>query len=114
MGDWLIERLVQTHERGAFSCGKGPLDAFLRTLVRQYEKRKLGRTYVAVRPGEKRVQGYYTLASGAVPFVQLPQSVSRKLPKHPAPTALLGRLAVNQKAQGCGLGTMLLIDALNR
>jgi GNAT superfamily N-acetyltransferase len=114
MSDWQIERLDRSHERREFSCGRGFLDDFLRTLVRQYEKRNLGRTYVAVRAGDKRVLGYYTLASGSVSFESLPSKSARKLPRHPIPVVLLARLAVDQSAQGQGLGAALLVDALER
>ena len=114
MADWLIERLGRSHERPAFDCGKSPLDEFIARLVSQYEKRNLGRTYVAVRPGERRVIGYYTLASGAIAFQNLPEDSARKLPKHPVPVILLARLAVDRSAQGQGLGEGLLLDALSR
>jgi GNAT superfamily N-acetyltransferase len=114
MESWRIERLSRSHERDEFSCGREALDVFLRSLVSQYEKRDLGRTYVAVRPGERRVLGYYTLASGAVSFQSLPTGAARKLPKHPVPVALLARLAIDRAAQGRGLGGMLLADALRR
>jgi GNAT superfamily N-acetyltransferase len=112
MTDWHIERLDRSHDRSSFTCGKSPLDEFIRRLVSQYEQRDLGRTYVAVCPGEKQVSGYYTLASGAITFQNLPESTARKLPKHPLPVVLLARLAVDQATQGQGLGDALLIDAL--
>src|SRR5438874_470174 len=99
MADWQIEHLDSTHQRQEFVCGKPPLDDFLKSLVSQYEKRNLGRTYVAVRPGEKQVCGYYTLASGSVPFAHIPAKAAKKLPKHPVPVALLGRLAVAETVQ---------------
>ena len=114
MAEWVIEPLDSSHERAEFCCGKPPLDNFLRSLVSQYEKRRLGRTYVAVRPEDKRVLGYYTLASGAVCFENLPAKAARKLPRHPVPVVLLARLAVDQAAQGQGLGALLLVDALRR
>jgi GNAT superfamily N-acetyltransferase len=114
VGEWLIERLDRSHERGEFHCGQAQLDQFLHALVGQYEKRKLGRTYVAVRPAQKRVDGYYTLASGAITFQHLPAKVAKKLPRHPVPVALLARLAVDQSMQGRGLGKILLMDALKR
>jgi GNAT superfamily N-acetyltransferase len=40
--------------------------------------------------------------------------LAQKLPKHPIPVALIGRLAVTHPAQGCGIGKMLLIDAIKR
>ncbi len=114
MADWTIEPFGKDHERSGFSCGRTSLDDFIRARVSQYEKRRLGKTFVAVPPGEKRVVGYYTLAAGAVAFEHLPEDASRKLPKHPVPVVLLARLAVDQSAQGKGLGEALLLDALQR
>jgi GNAT superfamily N-acetyltransferase len=114
MGDWQIERLERGHVRDAFSCGRPPLDEFIRRLVSQYEKRNLGRTYVAVRHGEKQVLGYFTLASSSIPFQNLPEPSARKLPRHPVPVILLARLAVDQSVQGQRWGEGLLIDALQR
>jgi GNAT superfamily N-acetyltransferase len=114
MADWQIERLERGHVRDVFSCGKPPLDEFIQRLVSQYEKRNLGRTYVAVRPGEKQVLGYYTLASGAIPFQNIPEPSARKLPRHPVPVILMARLAVDQSVQGQGWGEGLLTDALQR
>ena len=112
MDDWRIELLDATHDRKEFRCGKPSLDEFLRSLGGQYEKRRLGRTYVAVLPNDRRVYGYYTLAAGSALIQHLPPKAARKLPKHPVPVVLLGRLAVDQAAQGRGLGARLLIDAL--
>lgn len=114
MPEWVIEPLDRAHERASFSCGKALFDEFLRTLVTQYERRRLRRSYVALRPGESRVVGYYTLASGAVSFGSLSPGSARKLPRHPVPVILVARLAVATEAQGQGLGRTLLVDALGR
>lgn len=114
MADWTIEPFGKAHTRSAFNCGKPALDDFIRTRVSQYEKRRLGKTFVAVPKGEKRVIGYYTLAAGAVTFEHLPAAASRKLPKHPIPVILLARLAVDLSVQGQRLGEGLLLDALQR
>jgi GNAT superfamily N-acetyltransferase len=113
MAEWLIERLQAKHERGEFSCGKPPLDSFLRTLVSQYEKRNLGRTYVATEPDQGRVAGYYTLAAGAFDVACLPEAKRKKLPKHPIPTLHVGRLAVDTSFRGRRLGETLLFHALH-
>jgi len=114
MADWSIERLDRSHDRTSFACGKPSLDEFLIRLVSQYEKRNLGRTYVAVQAGDKRVGGYYTLSSSAVAFQSMPKSAANKLPKHSVPALLLARLAVARAAQGQGLGELLLLDAFQR
>ena len=41
-------------------------------------------------------------------------AVSTKLPRYPMPAALIGRLAVDERARGRRLGEQLLIDALRR
>lgn len=114
MAEWTVEPFGKHHDRAAFSCGRPPLDEFLRVRVSQYEKRRLGKTFVAVPPGKPRVIGYYTLAAGAVAFERLPSDAARKLPQHPVPVVLLARLAVDQSFQGQGLGEGLLLDALQR
>lgn len=114
MAEWQVERLDRTHRRDQFECGQPSLDEFLRSLVSQYEKRNLGRTYVAVTRGERLVCGYYTLASGALGFEVLPAMQARKLPRHPVPVVLIARLAVDRASQGKRLGETLLLDALAR
>lgn len=113
---WQIEPFDNSrHDRGEFCSGKAPLDTFLHQLVSRYEKRRIGRTHVAVRAGERRVYGYHTLASGAIPFASLPKGkLTKKLPNHPVPAVLLGRLAVDQSTQGQGLGRDLLVHALQQ
>jgi GNAT superfamily N-acetyltransferase len=114
VGEWRIERLVPDHVREGFDCGKPSLNDFLHALVSQYEKRNLGRTYVAVQDGDRRVLGYYTVASGSIDAEGLPAKQARKLPRHAVPVVLLARLAVDRSVHGRGLGGILLRDALTR
>jgi len=72
----------------------------------------MGRTFVAIVPGNNRVCGYYTISSGKVAKEDLPEEQRRRLPRYPIPVVLIGKLAVDQNAQGCGLGALLLMDAL--
>jgi ribosomal protein S18 acetylase RimI-like enzyme len=112
MADWNLERLSNHHERETFCCGNVSLDVFLKTLAGQYEKRRLGKTFVAVRAGEDVVRGYYTSAAGSLDLSALPEKVRKKLPKHPLPTVHLGRLAVDQHHRGQRLGETLLFHFL--
>ena len=59
------------------------------------------------------VVGYYALATGSVMRQQAPGKIKREMPE-PIPVLVLGRLAVDHKWQGSGLGTSLLRDALLR
>ena len=114
MDDWTVEPLSPAHERDKFACGELSLDHFLRSLAGQYARKRIGRTFVALRGGSSQVVGYYTLASGAIPVETLPPRAARKLPRHPVPVVLLARLAVDASERGRGLGRHLLGDALRR
>jgi ribosomal protein S18 acetylase RimI-like enzyme len=114
MDDVRIEPLGRPHVRDQFDCGQPSLDDFLRVLVTQYEKRHLGRTYVAVRGSDPRVLGDYTIAAGLLAFDALPSKAAKKRPRHPVPTVLIARLAVDRAAQGQHLGEKLLLDAFAR
>jgi GNAT superfamily N-acetyltransferase len=114
MAEWVIEPLDRSHDRKSFCCGKAPLDTFLKTLAGQYERRRVGRTFVATAQGEKRVVGYYTTAAGSFALNSLPEASRQGLPKHPLPTVHLGRLAVDLSCQGKGLGETLLFHFLHK
>ncbi len=117
MDNWHVEPWTKDHDRSSFVSGKQPLDDFFRSRVSQYEKRRLGKTFVAVLPGDgagRRVIGYYTLAAGAISLEELPRKIARKLPQHPVPIVLLAHLAVDKPHQGKGVGEGLLLDALQR
>lgn len=60
------------------------------------------------------VVGYYTLSSSEVAFEKIPPEIRKRLPKYPAPTVRIGELAVDNGHKGRGLGSQLLIDALER
>jgi len=69
------------------------------------------RTYFVAE--ERKVVGYYCLASGALALKDSTGSVRRNMPD-PLPVVVLGRLAIDKKWQGKGLGAALLQDAVLR
>ncbi|KER04649.1 GNAT family N-acetyltransferase [Photorhabdus temperata] len=111
----IIEPLGSSHDRAGFCCRVASLDEYIRKQARQDVTRRISRVFVAtVAKHPNTIVGYYTLSTLAIELSDLPQHLSRKLPRHPVPAALLGRLAVNQAAQGRGVGSMLLADAIKR
>jgi GNAT superfamily N-acetyltransferase len=60
------------------------------------------------------VLGFYTLCMAGVPSAQIAPVVEGKLPRYDMPVALIGRLAIDERAQRRGLGEKLLMDALRR
>jgi len=114
MAEWSIVLLGPEHERGAFCCGKAPLDSFIQQQARQHSKKNVSRTYVALRTGEKVVLGFYTCCTGAIDVSSLPEEERKRLPRHPVPTVHLARMAVDQSVKGQGLGRTLLFHFFQR
>lgn len=117
MGDppgWRVEGIRKDHLRDAFDCGVEDLNVFLRRYARQNEELRVARTFVATRPGDPRVYGYYTVCSGAVGTQDLRSEDANRLPQCPVPVTHLARLAVDRSVQGRGLGEFLLVDVLAR
>lgn len=110
----MIEELAADHDRSDFSCGQAALDEFISRYASQNQKSGISRTFVARKPGETIVRGFYSLAAASVAFADLPEEQRKRLPRYPVPVAHLGQLAVDPSAQGQRLGSFLLIDALRR
>ena len=110
-----VEPLGRQHDRAAFSCGTEALDRYLKQQARQDADKRAAAPFVAVRPPQPRVLGYYTLSASVVAVDALPADLVKKLPRYPQlPVTLLGRMAVDQRHKGKGLGECLLMDALHR
>lgn len=105
-----IERLASHHERTGFDCGEPALNQFLRQQAGQQQRKGLGQTYVALADGGAEVLGFVTLSAGQVEAAKLPSGL--KLPRYPVPMLRIGRLAVDQRHQGQGIGQDLLAFAL--
>ena len=114
MANWTIRRLDQAHDRSVFDCGQPMLNEWLRDRAGQFDRRDLSRTFVAARPDEATVLGYYAVSTHRVIYDVLPSTEAKGLPRLDIPVILIGRLAVDQSVQGQGLGALLLVDALRR
>jgi predicted N-acetyltransferase YhbS len=109
-----IELLNPSLNKKAFSCGKNMLDNYLHTQASQDVKRKLCVVFVLFE--DTTIKGYYTLSNASIPAEITPESIRKKMPGSykALPVTLLGRLAVDVKFKGKGLGGILLMDALKR
>lgn len=112
----LTESLNPKHRKKEFSCGKEMLDNYLLKQANQDIKRKLSVCFVLNDNETNLLKGYYTLANNSIPQKLIPSEFQKKLPKSytSIPTTLLGRLAIDSRFQGKGIGKLLLIDALRK
>ena len=108
----VVELLQPFHDRKLFDCGKPALNEFLQRHARQNADRNLGVTHVVVpSSGSPHILGYYTLVTRTVDSGIVP---TKGLPKGPVGVVLLGRLAVDQRSQGQGIGKLMLLRALRQ
>lgn len=109
-----IELLNSSFNKKDFHCGKAMLDNYLYTQASQDVKRKLCVVFVMV--DDTILKGYYTLSNASIPAELMPEAIKKKMPGSykSLPVTLLGRLAIDEKFKGQGLGSILLIDALKR
>ncbi|HEY3242400.1 MAG TPA: GNAT family N-acetyltransferase [Phycisphaerae bacterium] len=98
------------HRREDFDCGDAHLNDFLKTKLNQQMRRGVTVGYVLV-DSTGRIAGYVTLSAGELPIGIIPPGHGFPL-RLPLPTTLIGRLAVDKRFQGRGLGGDLLVFAM--
>lgn len=110
-----IRPLDATINAASFQCGREPLNDYICRYASQDVRRNVARVFIAT-PEEhpQQLAGFFTLSAGSVSCSSIPTSLMRKLPRYPVPVALIGRLAVDKKFQGKGLGSILLADACQK
>jgi GNAT superfamily N-acetyltransferase len=105
-----IQGLQSHHDRKDFDCGETPLNDFLQRFARQQGDKDLSRTYVATEAAQSRILGFYAISSASIDFANWP--VTLRLPRYPVPIVRIGRLAVDTRSQGQGVGLALLQHAM--
>lgn len=108
----LVALLESRHDRSLFDCGVEPWNVYLKQLALQNQKKGIVRNYVTCRG--VRVAGYYSLAYGSAAQTEAPPALTKGIGKYSIPLMILGRLAVDVREKGQGLGKALLKDAMLR
>jgi GNAT superfamily N-acetyltransferase len=102
-----VRKLDPGDDRSRFHSGNIELDRFFQRYAGQNQfKHHIGTTYVAVEGGE--LVGFLTVAPSTIEVRELPAVRRKRLPGYPLPVLRLARLAVDQRAQGRGVGRLLL------
>ena len=96
---------------GEFDCGRSSLNDWLINKALKNEQRGASRTYVIC--DRKKVVSYYCLAAGSVIRAEAPGKIKRNM-TDPIPVMIIGRLAVDNRHQGQGIGMGLVKDAVLR
>jgi GNAT superfamily N-acetyltransferase len=98
------------HDRGDFNCGDPTLDEWLRRFAGQNPRGNTAATWVIANQDDA-VIAYASLSMTGVDLSAAPPALARRSPQ-PVPALLLGRLAVDHRHAGLGIGTALVAHVL--
>jgi GNAT superfamily N-acetyltransferase len=98
------------HDRSGFDSGEPALDDWLRRYAGQNRRRDTAVTWVITTPDDQ-VVAYASLAMTAIDRSAAPDPIAKRAPD-PVPALLLGRLAVDRRHSGLGVGTALVAHVL--
>jgi GNAT superfamily N-acetyltransferase len=102
-----VRRLRPDDERTNFRSGNIELDRFFARYAGQNQFRHhIGTTYVAV--DDAAILGFATVAASELTCAKLSKAARQGLPTYPIPVLRLARLAVDERAQGRGVGQVQL------
>ncbi len=113
MSDWISQALTDDHDLSQFVSGNEPLDRWLQRDARRAHGADISRTTVWTAANDRTVVAYQAIAPTQIARIDLPsRSLSGGYSQ--VPGYLIGRLALDKSLHGQGLGTQLLLDALER
>ncbi len=112
MSELRLVLLTADHDLSGFQCGEERLDSWLRDHALASQRADIARTYLMLE--DERVVAYMSLTTGSIRPRSAPRRYSRGMPRHPLPTILIARLAVDRRYQGNRVGSRLLAEALRR
>ena len=104
--------LERRDDRSRFQSGNSEIEDWFQRFAWQNHRTGNARFFVTTQ--EPETLGFYALSMGAVQRSKLPDPLKPSQRPEPCPVLLLARLAVDQRAQGRGIGAALLKDALLR
>jgi GNAT superfamily N-acetyltransferase len=114
MSDGILQsprKLAREDDRSTFCSGAPELDDWFRRFAWENQQAGNAVTYVTTLDGV--VLGYYAIAMSAYATSQMPERMQKNRPVQ-TPCVLLARLAVDESAQGQGVGAALLRHAIEQ
>jgi GNAT superfamily N-acetyltransferase len=114
-----IEPIAKKHKRSAFVCTNGTIQNYCRNNARQHNDDYMVRAFVACSGDSPEVLGYYYLALTSYKIGdsdnRLDDRSDVKFDRSKAvPAVYLGMIGVHTDYQGKGIGSLLMMDAIQR
>lgn len=98
----------------SFECQSDALTGWLRVHAWASHQGRSARVYVLIDTTANLIAGYYCLSASSVEHAKAPARVGKGLAQYPIPVVLIGRLAVDRRYEGQGLGRFLIRDAFHQ
>jgi len=112
---WEEAPIRKQHDRAGFNCGDADLNLYLQKFARQNHESGGAKCFIAAPAATPaRILGFYTLSPASLEYSRTPALAKKGLGRYDVPVFRLGRLAVDNAAQGRGLGGALLLRAAAR
>ena len=105
--------ITEADDCSGFRCGEQSLDNWIQLRAIKNEKSGVSRTFISVERETGEVAGYYCLSASSLTHEDATSSLRKNSPD-PIPVILIGRLAVDERFCGQGIGASLLQDALSK
>jgi len=101
------------HDRSAFSCGFAPIDGFFKSSISKQIRDNLVTVWVCSEGTARKspAKGFYALNVHSVAATEAPELAGRSN-RPTVPAVYLNAVAVDQSCQGHGVGTALMIHAI--
>lgn len=106
--------LEPSHSIDDFECASAEQTEWLRLHSRQSIATGSTRVLVVTEIDSHAVAAYYAWCMSSVHGAEVPARAKRGAGRYPEPMALLARLGVDVRHEGCGLGAALLKDVISR
>jgi GNAT superfamily N-acetyltransferase len=113
VSDWTSQRLGEHHDLAQLDCGHDELNQWLLHEALRAQAAGTAHTTVWTRPDDPVVVAFHAIAPTQFMRTDLP-SRSLSAGYSTIPGYLIARLALTQALHGQGLGTQLLLDALEQ
>ena len=104
--------LIRQDVTAGFQSGAKELDDWFQRYAWQNQKANNAVTYVTTQ--DDVILGYYAITTAAYSRNDAPQGLNHRSRPEEIPCILLARLAVDERAQGHGIGAAMLKDAIER
>jgi predicted GNAT family N-acyltransferase len=107
---YFLEALTEKHATDSFDCGIEALNTWLKEHACDAQLRRTARVFVW-HAGDDNVVAYFSLSAHVVKKDDVPNKLSHGSPAE-IPAILLGKLGLDKRLHGTGLGAELLHSAL--